>query len=77
MNSLSTISESRAGPSFELLASRQFTGWLAEQRVSLAFTTYQTGKLFLVGRKPDEQLAAFERNFIDASACGPTGRRCG
>jgi uncharacterized protein (TIGR03032 family) len=37
--------------------------WLAEQQVSLAFTTYQTGKLFLLGRHPDGRLAAFERTF--------------
>src|SRR5581483_236175 len=28
-----------------------------------AFSTYQTGKLFLVGRKADGQLAVFERTF--------------
>jgi hypothetical protein len=30
----------------EFHASRLFVSWLAEQRVSLAFTTYQAGKLF-------------------------------
>jgi hypothetical protein len=35
-------------PAFELTASRQFTAWLAEQKASLAFTTYQAGKLFLL-----------------------------
>jgi len=52
-----------AGPRFEAMASRQFTSWLAEQRVSLAFTTYQTGKLFLIGLKPDGRLSVFERTF--------------
>ncbi len=28
----------------ELNASRQFVAWLLEQRLSLAFTTYQAGK---------------------------------
>jgi uncharacterized protein (TIGR03032 family) len=32
-------------------------------RVSLAFSTYQTGKVFFVGRKLDGGLAVFERNF--------------
>ena len=50
-------------PAFELLASRQFNSWLAEQRVSLAFTTYQTGKLFLNGLQPDSRLSVFERTF--------------
>src|SRR5581483_4996959 len=37
--------------------------WLAEQRVSLAVTTYQTGKLFLIGRRDNDALAVFERTF--------------
>lgn len=50
-------------PQLELLGSRQFTAWLAEQRLSLAFTTYQSGKLFLLGLKPDGSLSVFERTF--------------
>ena len=66
-------------PKFELLTSRQFTAWLAEQRASLAFTTYQAGKLFLVGLQPSGRLSVLERT------CGepvplfqqpPTGRAC-
>jgi len=34
---------------------------MAEQGVSLAVTTYQTGKLFLFGLQPDGRLAVFER----------------
>ena len=41
-------------PLLSVLGSRQFVSWLAEQQVSLAFTTYQAGKLFLLGRKPDQ-----------------------
>ena len=40
---------SAEAPKLELMGSRQFTAWLAEQRVSLAFTTYQAGKLLLLG----------------------------
>jgi uncharacterized protein (TIGR03032 family) len=50
-------------PWLEVYGSRQFTAWLAEQRVSLAFTTYQTGKLFLIGRQDDGRIAVFERTF--------------
>ena len=50
-------------PAFELLASRQLTAWLVEQHLSLAFTTYQTGKLFLIGLQPDGRLSVFERTF--------------
>ena len=52
-----------AEPWIEVTSDRHFAAWLAEQRVSLAFTTYQTGKLFLLGLKPDGQLAVFERTF--------------
>lgn len=50
-------------PSLEINASRQFTAWLAEARLSLAFTTDQIGKLFFVGLKPDGRLSLFERTF--------------
>jgi uncharacterized protein (TIGR03032 family) len=50
-------------PPLEVTASRQFTSWLLEQRLSLAFTTYQSGKLFLIGLKPDGRLSVFERTF--------------
>jgi uncharacterized protein (TIGR03032 family) len=50
-------------PWLEISTSHQCADWLAEQNVSLAFTTYQTGKLFLLGRRPDGQLSVFERNF--------------
>ena len=50
-------------PELELTGSRQFTSWLNEQRVSLAFTTYQSGKLFLIGMRDDGRLAVFERTF--------------
>jgi uncharacterized protein (TIGR03032 family) len=48
---------------FELTASRQFTSWLAERKASLAFTTYQAGKLFLLGLQPDRRLSVFNRTF--------------
>jgi uncharacterized protein (TIGR03032 family) len=44
-----------------LLFSQGFSGWLAEQNCSLAMTTYQAGRLFLIGRKPDGSLRAHER----------------
>lgn len=47
----------------EITTSRQFTAWMAEQEVSLALTTYQAGKFFLLGRKPDGSLEVFNRNF--------------
>ena len=49
--------------SFELTSSRQFPQWLAAAGSSIAFTTYQAGKLFLLGVKPDGRLSVFERTF--------------
>ncbi len=54
---------SEAAPKFEALASRQFTSWLLEQRLSLVFTTYQTGKLFLIGLQKNGRLSITERTF--------------
>jgi uncharacterized protein (TIGR03032 family) len=50
-------------PWLSVSASRHFSGWLVEQKISLAFTTYQAGKLLLLGVNPDGRLAVFERNF--------------
>jgi hypothetical protein len=52
-----------SAPKLEIAGSRNFASWLREQRVSLAFTTYQTGKLFLIGLRPDGRLSIFERTF--------------
>src|SRR6187551_266230 len=50
-------------PTLEVSGSRQFVSWLHEQVLSVAFSTYQTGKLFLVGAKQDGRLSVFERTF--------------
>lgn len=50
-------------PALEISASRQFTSWLASQNISLAFSTYQTGKLFLIGLAQSAKLSVFERTF--------------
>lgn len=48
---------------FALSSSRFFPAWLAESRCTIAITTYQAGKLFLLGLKPDGRLSIFERTF--------------
>ena len=53
----------QAKPQVSLTGSRQLTSWLAEQRVSFAFTTYQAGKLFFLGLYPDGRLSIAERTF--------------
>jgi len=55
--------DSATPPKLEITGSRQFNAWLAQQGVSLAFTTYQTGKLFLIGLQSDGRLSVFERTF--------------
>src|SRR3954451_19993214 len=70
-----TAPAASAAPALELLASRQFTAWLAEQRLALACTTYQAGKLFLLGLQPDGRLALFERSFDRAMGLAAHGRQ--
>lgn len=51
---------------FALAASRHFPQWLAGTGGSLAFTTYQAGKIFFLGTSPDGRLSVFERTFARA-----------
>jgi len=55
--------DAAAAPKVEITTSRQFQDWMAEQHVSLAFTTYQAGKLFLIGLNSVGRLSVFERTF--------------
>src|SRR5215472_2008826 len=68
--------ESGAGndPWVEVTGSPHLSPWLAQRQVSLAFTTYQTGKLFLLGRSPDGKLAVFERTFNRAMGLWADGQ---
>ena len=50
-------------PPLEVRVSRHFLSWLAESGASLAFTTYQTNRLFLIGTKEGGRLSVFERHF--------------
>lgn len=47
----------------ELSASPGFPAWLLEQKLSLALSTHQTGRLYLLGIKSDNTLSVFERSF--------------
>lgn len=58
------------GEKFALTSSRDFPEWLAATRSSVAFTTYQAGKLFLLGVKPDGRLSVFERTFARSMGLG-------
>ena len=50
-------------PPISIVGSRQLAAWLAEVDVSVALTTYQAGKLFLIGRQGDGRLGLVERTF--------------
>jgi uncharacterized protein (TIGR03032 family) len=75
MTDLSHSSASRKNePWVEVTGSARLAAWLAEQRVGLAFTTYQTGKLFLMGHTPQGGLAVAERTFNRAMGLWADGQ---
>lgn len=49
-----------------ITVSRGLSGWLARSRCSLAFTSYQTGQLFLVGRLPEGRISFHQQNYVRA-----------
>lgn len=53
----------RPAEAFALTTSRGFTSWLERSGGSLAFTTYQAGKIFFVGLKADGKQSVHERTF--------------
>ena len=64
MDGPNTGADTHREPPIEIACSRYFLEWLSKETISLAFTTYQTHRLFLIGQKPDTgHLSAFERLF--------------
>ncbi len=59
----------------EITVSRHFLGWLDQERIGLAFTTYQTNRLFLIGLNPDGALSTFERLFDRPMGLWADGQR--
>lgn len=59
----------------EIISSRQFPEWLAQQKISLALTTYQTGQLFFLGVNPSGQLSGFQRLYDCAMGLYTTPER--
>lgn len=57
-----------------LLLSPDFSGWLEGQRVSLALTTYQAGRLVMIGRRPDGSVRAHERMIEQCQGLWTDGR---
>ncbi|MEA5568702.1 TIGR03032 family protein [Anabaena sp. UHCC 0399] len=50
-------------PSLQIKASQDFASWLEQQNLSLAFTTYQTNRLFFVSGQANGRLKLHERLF--------------
>ena len=50
-------------PPFHLHVSGEFRTWLAQQRLSLALTTYEGAKLIIIGPGLDGRTTVTERNF--------------
>jgi uncharacterized protein (TIGR03032 family) len=65
--------DDRIDEQFALTSSRHFPEWLAAAGSALAFTTYQAGKLFLLGVKTDGRLSIFERTFARSMGLGVSG----
>lgn len=53
--------DSKAAKGPIVLTSRDFPAWLARHHVAIALTTYQAGRLMMIGHKPDGSLRAHER----------------
>lgn len=62
-------------PPTQIFSSRQFPEWLAQQGISLALTTYQTGQLILLGVNQSGQLSGFERLYDRAMGLYATTER--
>jgi uncharacterized protein (TIGR03032 family) len=63
-----------ADETLEFTTSAGFTGWLADQGISLAFTTYQSSRLFLVGHERDGKVSVNERLFRRAMGMWSDGQ---
>ncbi len=65
-----TRDPAQGDPKLMIAGSRLFPAWLAQQKASIAFTTYQAGKVFFIGLKPDGGLSIFERAFPRSMGMG-------
>jgi len=66
----------KAEAAFTLTTSRQFVGWLASTGTSLAVTTYQSGKVILIGANVETgRLSVFERTLERPMGVAFDGRR--
>ncbi len=57
------VSAGDSAPPYAVEASPGFAAWLHEHKTALAVTTYQIGKLFLIGAPAPDRLSVTERTF--------------
>ncbi|NER33330.1 MAG: TIGR03032 family protein [Oscillatoria sp. SIO1A7] len=63
-------------PQPTIISDREFIPWLEQQQISLAFTTYQTHWLCLIGVNPESgKISAFQRQFNRAMGLHCTSER--
>ena len=62
-------------PAFEISVSRGLGDWLLANNTSFAFTSYQTGQLFMVGVLPNGKLSLNQQNFTRAMGVSEQGGR--
>ena len=71
---MATISNPMQGET-SISVSRSLGGWLEANHASLAFTSYQTGQLFLVGVLPNGSISFNQQNFTRAMGVCRDGDR--
>ena len=59
----------------KISVSRGLDRWLARTGCSLAFTSYQTGQMFLVGRLPEGKISLHQQNYVRAMGLHATPQR--
>lgn len=59
----------------QISVSRGFGNWLKRAGCSLAFSSYQTGQLFLVGLLPSGQVSFHQQNYVRAMGLHATPQR--
>jgi uncharacterized protein (TIGR03032 family) len=58
-----------------ITASAGLAAWMIENRTSFAFTSYQTGQLFLVGTRADGSVSVNQQNYHRAMGLAAQGNR--
>jgi uncharacterized protein (TIGR03032 family) len=61
-------------PWLDVSTSRRFVSWLTDQKASLAFTTYQAGKVIFLGVNNDGRISIFERTFMRSMGLWADGK---